>query len=162
MVLRAQIVGQDVAALGGGLLVIGEVIGTRQIRQVAVRVIELVDGGDQVAVVGILAVVDDVVVDGPDATVEFGMGIGVDGDGVVARLQHPRLGILVIIGGQVVGGEGEVDGLRFTRFEQVGFLLVQQVGGGLLDAAVGIGRVVVDLDHVLACRIAGVGDGHLE
>ena len=88
--------------------------------------------------------------------------IGLDGDVVIALLQHVRLSVLLVVGGHVVIVELDLHGLGSARLELLGLFERNQVLGCLLDAAIGVRRVVVDLDHVLAGLIAGVGDGHIE
>ena len=69
---------------------------------------------------------------------------------------------VLVIGGHILDGEGDGDGLGLARLEELGLLVADEVGAGLLDAAIGIGRVEVDLDDVLAGDGAGVGDGYIE
>ena len=138
-------------------------VGTAQVGHVAAVGVEDVGRGNGIAVVGVvLGVVDDVLVHGHGLLVDHGMRVGVDRDLVVAGLQHPRLGVLIVIRGHVVILEGDRDGLRIARLQQIGLLEGHQVRAGLLDASVGVRRVVVDLDDVLAGGVAGVGHGHVE
>ncbi|SCJ52351.1 Uncharacterised protein [uncultured Flavonifractor sp.] len=131
-----------------------EVVGTH-------GVVKQVGDGHQIAgalaVVGV--VVDDVVGQGPGLLVHHVVGVAAQGDDVVAGLQGPGL-----VGGVVVGGHVlhvELDGvvLGGAGLNQVGLLEGHQIHGGLLNGA-GVGRIVVDLQHVLAGHVAGVGDLH--
>ena len=87
------------------------------------------------------------------------MGVCIGADDVIASLQHIAAVVLVIVGSQLLHRDGEVDGLALAGSQLVGLGEVQQVCGGLLDAAVGIRRIAVDLDNILAGNRAGVGDG---
>ena len=89
------------------------------------------------------------------------MGVGVDGNVVIALFEHVCLGILVIVGSHVIVVEFDGHGLGSARLEFFGLFEANQVGAGLLDATFGVRRVVVDLDNVLAGSIAGIGDGHV-
>ena len=135
----------------------------RQVRHVAGGVIELVGGGHGIAVMGVrVGIVGDGVLHGDLLMVDHVVRIGLDGDVVIALLQHVRLSVLLVVGGHVVIVELDLHGLGSARLELLGLFERNQVLGCLLDAAIGVRRVVVDLDHVLAGLIAGVGDGHIE
>ena len=90
------------------------------------------------------------------------MRVLVDGDHIVARVEHIRLGILVVEGGHVFHAEGDLDGFALAGLDDAGLGEGHQVGGGLFNAAVHIRRVVVYFHHVLAGHSAGVGHGHVE
>ena len=67
-----------------------------------------------------------------------------------------------VIGCHVLQSNGEGDGLALPRLQQVGLGKVNQVDGRLFNSAVVIGRRIVDLYHVLACLIAGIGHRHVK
>src|SRR5699024_7543138 len=94
-----------------------------------------------------------------DAAVDDGVRVGVDGDDVVARLQHIGFGVAVVIGSHIFHVELDGDILGRTGFQLSGLGKADQVGGSLFNAAVGVGRVVVDFHNVLAGHGTGVGDG---
>ena len=141
-------------------------VGAGQVRHIARHIIELVRGHGLVAIVGVrIGIVGDGVLHGDRLVIDHVVRIGLDGDVVIALLQHVRLRALVVVGRHVVVIELDGDLLGLARLQFLGLLEAGQVLGRLLDAAVGVRRVVVDLDHVLAGLIAGVGhgggDGHL-
>src|SRR5699024_3738105 len=75
-------------------------------------------------------------------------------------LQHIAAVGLVVVGGHVLGGKGDGDGLAVAGLEQLGLVEAGQHHMGLFNAAHGVGSGVVDLDHVLAGHAAGVGYLH--
>ena len=87
--------------------------------------------------------------------------VGTRGDLVVAGLEHVGLRILCIVGRQRVAVPGDGERLGLTGLQQLRLLVRQQVRGSLFDAAVRVGRVVVDLHDVLAGDLAGVRDRHV-
>ena len=147
---------------GSGLVVVGKAVGAAEIGHIALSKGKLIGSGHGVGGTGAGVAVGDsggnVVGLGSDS----GVGIGVDGDGVVAGLQHVSAGTVGVIGSHVLHVEGDGQGLGSAGLQHVGLVEGDEVGAGLLNAAVGVGRIVVDLDHILAGHIAGVGDGHVK
>ena len=90
------------------------------------------------------------------------MGIGVDGDHIAALLQDVSLVVVLVVGGHILQGDGEADGLGSAGLQNFGLVECDQVCGGLLNAAVGIGRIEEDFHDGLAGGITGVGDGDIE
>ena len=89
------------------------------------------------------------------------MGVGACGDLAVAGLDHVGLRIHRVVGGERVTVPGDGDRLGFSRLQELRLVVGQQVRRGLFDAAIRVGRVVVDLDDVLAGDLAGVRDRHV-
>ena len=87
------------------------------------------------------------------------MGIAVDGDHIVPGFQHIGFGAAVVIGSHILHVEGDGHIFRRAGFQDLGLGQADQVGGSFLNAAVGIGRVVIDFHNILAGHIAGIGDG---
>ena len=90
------------------------------------------------------------------------MGVRVGADDVIASLQHIAAVVLVIVGSQILDRDGEVDGLALAGGKLAGLGEVQQVCGSLLNAAVGVRRIIIDLHNILAGSRAGIGDGDRE
>ena len=90
------------------------------------------------------------------------MGIPIDADDVIPRLQDIAAVSAHVVGGHILHVERERQGLVSAGFQYVGLVKSDEVGAGLLDAAVGVGRVVVDLYHVLSGHAAGVSNGDIE
>ena len=135
---------------------------TAQVGHIACSIIELVGGHGLVAIVGVrIGVVGDGVVHGDLLGADHSVGVGVDGDVVIALFEHVCLGILVIIGSHVIVFEFDGHVLGSARLKLLGLLEANQVGTGLFDATFGVRRVVVDLNNILASGVAGVGDGHI-
>ena len=156
--------GGHLEAGGGGrrLGEVGEVPGARQVRDIAGGVVEVVRRDDEVAVVGVLrGVVDGGLRHRERLLGQDLMGVRADRDPVVARLEDVGLGVLGVVGGQGVPRPRHRHGLRLAGLEQLRLLVGDQVRRRLLNAAVGVGRVRVDLDDVLARDLAGVRHRHL-
>ena len=152
----------EVGGSGGSLVVVGKAVGAAEVGHVALSEGELVGSGHSVGGAGAVVAVGDgggnIVGLGSDDVV----GVGVDGDGVVAGLQHVSAGTVGVIGSHILHVEGNGQSLGSAGLQHVGLVEGDEVGAGLLNAAVGVGGIVVDLDHVLAGHIAGVGDGDVE
>ena len=88
------------------------------------------------------------------------MGVGVDGNMVLSRIQYIRFFGLVIIRRQIVQGEGDLDFLRFPRLKQLCLLFVNQVRSGLFNAAISVRWIEIGLHNILTGRCTAVGDGH--
>ena len=147
----------------GGFSVVREVIGAGQIGHIASGIVELVGSHGLIIVVGVrLGVVGDGVSNVDPLGIDHMVRIGLDRDGVITLLQHPSLGILVVIGSHIVIIELDLHSLRGARLKLPGLLESDEVLGGLLDTAIGVRRVVVDLNNVLAGGVASVGDGHIK
>ena len=89
------------------------------------------------------------------------VGVGLEGEGVLPRLQHVGPLVFVVVGGHVLHVQGEGDSLALPGLEQPGLGEGPQHHAGLLDAAGGVRWGIVQLHHVLARRRAGVGDRHV-
>ena len=147
---------------GGGLGVVGKAVGAGQVGHFALGVAHLHGGGLSVGAAGVGFVVGNGGIHGVGLAVQHGVCIGVDGNNVIAFFQHIAAGTVGVKGSHVLGLEGEGQRLGRAGFQQAGLVKGHQIGGGLLDAAVGVGRVVVDLYHVLAGHAAGIGDGDVQ
>ena len=90
------------------------------------------------------------------------MGILVDADDIVALFQHIAALVLTVKAGHVLGVESQGQGLGSARLNGVGLAEGDEVGGSLLNAAIGVRRVEVDLHGVLTGHTAGVGDGDIQ
>ena len=147
----------------GGFSVVREVVGTGQISHITSGIVELVGSHGLIIVVGVrLGIVGDGVSNIDLLRIDHMMGIRLDGDGVIALFEHVCLGVLVIIRSHVVIIELDLHSLRGARLKLLGLLESDKVLGSLLDAAIGVRRIVVDLNNVLAGGVASVGDGHVE
>ena len=87
------------------------------------------------------------------------VGIVVGADDIVASFQHIAAVGLVIIGSQILHRDGELHGLRLAGSQLIGLGEVQQICRGLLDAAIGVRRIAVDLHNILTGSRTGVGNG---
>ena len=90
------------------------------------------------------------------------MGILVDADDIVALFQHVATLVLAVKAGHVLGVKSQGQGLGSARLNGVGLAEGDEVGGSLLNAAIGVRRVEVDLHGVLTGHTAGVGDGDIQ
>ena len=158
------LVGHAVVGGGGsGLGIVGKAVGTREVRQAAVDVVKGVGSRHGVTVVSVVVrVVGHGLGNAHGLRSNLVVAVGVDRDLVVACLKHVGLGVLVVVRGQLVVLEANLDGLGLTRLQQLGLLIGNKIGRGLLDAAVGVRRVGVDLNNVLAGHAAGVGHGDVK
>ena len=96
---------------------------------------------------GVGALVDDVV------------SIAHELDRVVARVEHVAALARVVVGGHVGHGKAHGHVLLGTRLEHLRLAKPGENHVALLDAPLGVGCGVVDLDDVLAGNVAGVLDG---
>ncbi len=147
---------------GNGLVVVCKAVCTGQIGDLALGEIELVGRHDLVALALVGLVVNDVGSDGVGLGIQNIVGVRVGADDVIASLQHIAAVVLVIVGSQILDRDGEVDGLALAGGKLAGLGEVQQVCGSLLNAAVGIRRIIIDLHDILAGSRAGIGDGNRE
>ena len=79
----------------------------------------------------------------------------------LVALEAVFVGVGIVVRGHVGGGEREGESLAFARFEQFGLCERTQLYVRLCDAALGVGRAVIELNGVLARHAARVGDLHL-
>ena len=119
-------------------------------------------GGGLVGGAGIALAVDHGVLHGIGPAVDGLVGVVHEPDLVIAGLQHIAAGAEGIEGGHVLRGKGHGHGLGGAGLQQAGLGKADQRHMGLLDAALGIGGGVIDLHHVLARSVAGIGDLHLQ
>ena len=156
----------DGDAAVGGVLVLGGLgegaleVGAREHLALAVLlhvlgkvgklVLEL-GAGDLVGVEGLLGDADGLLVD-------HGVGIGAQGDDVVAAVQDVGA-LLGAPGGHLTHGELDFYGLGGAGGKRGRLGKAGENHGGLLDAALGVRGAVVDLDDVLALDGASVGNG---
>ena len=87
--------------------------------------------------------------------------VGTRGDRVVAGLEHVGLRIHRVVGSERVTVPRDRQRLGLTGLQQLRLLVGQQVRRSLFDAAVRVGRVVVDLHDVLTGDLARVRHGHV-
>ena len=130
-------------------------------------VLELLLGGGGHLVGGTLAIMGVVVGDGVfhrvgegGVVVLHGVTVGAQGEGVVAFVHHVGSGTLVVEGGHVVEGHGQFHFVGFAGLEFLGLGERAEVHRGLFDAALGVWGAVIQLHHVLAGDVAGVGHLH--
>ena len=79
----------------------------------------------------------------------------------LVALEAVSVGVGIVVGGHVGGGEREGESLALLRFEQFGLCERTQLYVRLCDAALFIGRAVIELNGVLARHAARVGDLYL-
>lgn len=96
-----------------------------------------------------------------DPAVNHVMGIAHELDLIIPLFQNICLGVLVVIAGHLVDGEGQGDGLALAGVQQLGLVKGAEPHMGFFDAALGVGSGVVELDSLLAGDSAGVGDGDI-
>ena len=98
---------------------------------------------------------------GGENVVDSVMGIGSGGEVIVAGIQNVGLGAQTVICGQLFPRHCNGDGLSGAGLQNTGLGKAAQFHSGLFDlefpVIVGVGRLEVDLHHVLAGGIAGVG-----
>ena len=126
------------------------------------HIIKLVDSGGIIAGTGVVLVVDDVGVHGVGALVNDLVGIAHQLNLICACLQYIAAVVLVVVGGHVLCGEGNLHRLALAGLEQLGLSKTGQNHMGLFNAADGVGGGVIHLHHVLTGHVAGVChlDGH--
>ena len=111
---------------------------------------------------GIVLVIGNGICHGINAGIDLVVRIRLDGNLIIAGLQHVAAGALLIVGSHVLCGEADGHGLGSARLQQLGLVEGDQVGAGLLDTAVGVGRVVINLNHILAGHSSGIGHSHIK
>ena len=89
------------------------------------------------------------------------MGVGVDADDVIALFQHIAALAVGIVGGHILGLEGNGDVLGSAGSQLGSLCKADQVCRSLLNAAVGVRRIIVDLHDLLTGSRTGVGDGDI-
>ena len=124
------------------------------------HVVEAVDSGGHISGAGVALVIDGGGGHGVLPLVDDLVGVAHQLNLIGAGLQHIAAVGLVVVGGHVLGGKGDGDGLAVTGLEQLGLVEAGQHHVGLFNAAHGVGGGVVDLDHVLTGHAAGVGHLH--
>ena len=87
------------------------------------------------------------------------MAVGTGSDHILALLQHIGLVDQIVVGSHILNGEGHGQGLGSAGLQSLGLAELDQIGGCLFNAALGVGRIEVDAHDILAGHIAGVGDG---
>ena len=138
--------------------IVGELVCTGQISDIACRVVKLVGRCDQVASALILAVVGLCCRDLVDLGIQLGVRVGVDGDLIIARLEDIALGVLVIIRHQLFFADRNIYGLCRAGLEHSGLLELHEVCACLLNAAVCVRRIGVNFNNIFAGHSTGVGD----
>ena len=157
LVLFAHLI---VGGSGSSDSIVGKAVCTGQISD-ALQIFssaELVDSGGLVGGTGVGFVIDDVRVHSVDLRSDHIVGVGVDGDDIVTGLQDIAAIAIGVIGSHFLSSEGNSDRLGSAGLQQTGLGKLNQVSGSLFNAAVGVRRIVVDLDNVLTSHIAGIGD----
>ena len=89
------------------------------------------------------------------------MRVGVDADDVIALFQHIAALAVGIVGSHILGLEGNGDVLGSAGSQFRGLCKADQVCRSLLNAAVGIRGIIVDLHDLLTGGRTGVGDGDI-
>ena len=115
-------------------------------------------GGGLVGGTGVLRVIYHGVFDNVFPAVDHVVGVAHQLDFVCARFQHIAAVSFAVEGSHFLGREGDGQCFAFAGPEQPGLGKAGQHHMGFLDAAGGVGRGVVHLDHVLAIRAAGICD----
>ena len=124
------------------------------------HIVKLIDCGGIVAGAGIALIIDDRILHGVIPAVNDIVGISHQLDLVRTRIQHIAAVLQVIVGGHILHGEGHSHRFTGSGVQQTGLAKAGQHHMALLDAAHSVGRRIVDLHHILAGYIAGVG--HLD
>ena len=92
------------------------------------------------------------------------MRVAPSGHVVGPGIKDVRSGALRVICGKLRAVKVHIDRLALARREELGLCKAHQLDGRLLDAVgavvVRVGALRVDLHHVLAGNVTGVGDGH--
>ena len=151
----------EVCGSSGSLGVVGKAVCAGQVGHIALGKVELVVSDLHIALTLVGSVVDDVGSHIVDLGIQNGVGVGVDADDVIALFQHIAALAVGIVGGHILGLEGNGDVLGSAGSQLRSLCKADQVCRSLLDAAVGVGRVIVDLHHFLAGGRTGVGDGDI-
>ena len=152
----------EVRGSRGCLSQVGEAARTRQVGDVTLRVVELVGGHDLVTVVRLVGRVEGLRrIHRVRLLIDDVVRVGARGDLVVAGLEHVGLRVHRVVGSERITVPRDRQRLGLTRLQQLRLLVRQQVRGSLFNATVRVGRVVVDLDDVLAGDLARVRDGHV-
>ena len=125
------------------------------------HILKPVEGGGLVPRAGVALAVGHGAVHGVFPAVDDFVGIGHQLDLVAARVQHVAARARRVIRGHVRNGKLHRDRLALARLQQVRLAEAGQHHMALFDAAGGVGGGVVDLHHILAGHIAGVGHLHL-
>ena len=142
--------------------IVGEVISAGQGDELIVSEVELGGCSLGIGAAGVGLVIDDGGSDVVGLGIQHRVGILVDADDIVALFQHVAALVLAVKAGHVLGVEGQGQGLGSARLNGVGLAEGDEVGGSLLNAAIGVRRVEVDLHGVLTGNLAGVGDGDIQ
>ena len=150
-----------VCGSSGSLGVVGKAVCAGQVGHIALGKVELVVGNFHIALTLVGSVVDDVGSHIVDLGVQNGVGVGIDADDVIALFQHIAALAVGIVGSHILGLEGNGDVLGSARSQLRGLCKADQVCRSLLDAAVGVRGIVVDLHDLLAGSRTGVGDGDI-
>ena len=94
------------------------------------------------------------------------MGIGTDGNVIISSFQNISavlcLDALTVIRSHVLKWNGEFDCLALSRLQFFCLLILDQVYGSFLNAAVCIRRCVINFYHIFSCNITGVGDFYIK
>ena len=143
-------------------VVVCKVVGTGEIFAHAAGILQNIDCRNVIRGARVILIIGYRLADRVDTAVQFSVGIGLDGNDVISCLQDVAAYAQIIIGSEVFLLEGNGHGLALARLDHAGLLVADQVGTGLFNSAVCIGRVEVDLHHVLAGSVACVGDGDVK
>ena len=145
----------------GSLGVVGKAVGAGQVGHIALGKVELVVGDLHIALTLVGSVVHDVGSHVVDLGIQNGVGVGVDADDVIALFQHIAALAVGIVGGHILSLEGDGDLLGSAGSQLRSLCKADEVCRSLLNAAVGVRRIVVDLHDLLAGCRAGVGNGDI-
>ena len=140
-----------------GCCVVCEMIRTGQILDIACRVIKLVGSCDLITSALVVAVVGLCRSYSEGFGLDLVVGIRVDRNLIVACFKDISLGILVVIGHQLFLADHNVHSLGSAGLKHAGLLELNEVSGGLLNAAVGVRRVGIYFHDILTRNAAGIG-----
>ena len=96
-----------------------------------------------------------------DAAVDHLMRVAHQLDGIIARFQHIASRAFAVKGSHILFAEGNGQGFRFARIQQLGFSKARQHYVGFFDTALSVRRGVIHLGDVLAGYAPGVFHLHL-
>ena len=141
-----------------GCRIVCEVIRAGQILDISGRVIKLVCRCDMITCTLILPAAGESLGNTEYFGFDLVVRICVDGDLVISCLEDITPGVLLIIGHQLFFADLDIDCLGSAGLQKSCLLKLYKVRAGLLNAAVGIGRIGVYFHDILAGGSAGVGD----
>ena len=120
------------------------------------------NGSSLVCGAGISLAVDHCLGDLMGSAVNHFMGVVHQLDLISARFQHIAARAFAVEGCHVLLAERDRQHLRFSRLQEFRFRETRQYHVSFLDAAFGVRRGIVNLRHILARGLTGIGHLHLQ